>query len=185
MTGRLRDLARGFDGDQILTLSLKGDFREAFDEMHDKDVTIEIKPFRKGRSLNANAKAWALINEIAAKLQEKEPWHGWTPVEVYRDAIRDVAGACTLHRIPESSYQTFVDDWRNLGIGFQVETIDIEDDGFMYGLFWKGSHLYDTQQMSTLINVLVQQASSLGLATISDKEVEQLLGNWKKQKSTA
>ena len=180
LTGKLTGLARGRKGSQTIMIAVDSDFREEYDELRKYPVTVEIKRYRKGRSLNANSYAWVLINKNAQKLQEKEPKNGWTPLEVYRKAILDVAGACTHHYIPEDQAEQFARDWRSMGLGFQVEMTPCIKPGWVDGWFWKGSHLYDTQQMSTLINILIQEAEGLGIPTISDKEVEQMLGGWKK-----
>ena len=181
MTGELRGLSKDInDGRQIISVAVQADFREVYDELKDKPVIVEIKRYRKGRSLDANAMAWALINQIAKKLQEKEPKAGWTPEEVYRNAIRDIAGACTIHCMPSDQAEQFASDWISLGIGFQVELFPSQIEGCTNGKFWKGSHLYDTQQMSTLINILIQEAEQQGIPTISDDEAERLLGGWQK-----
>ena len=184
MIGRLKDMTMNRSGEWIISFSTPVDFREDFDDLVRQDVDIEIKKHRRRRSLDANAMAWSLINQIAGKLQEKEPRHGWTPTEVYRTAIRDVAGASTVHCIPTDQVAQFVTDWESLGIGFQVETFDSKVPGCTNGIFWKGSHLYDTQQMSTLINILIQEAEALGIPTLTDSEVEKLLGAWKPKVKT-
>ena len=50
MTGRLKDLSFGRNGEQIITLAVDADFTERFDELKDFDVDIEIKKHRKMRS---------------------------------------------------------------------------------------------------------------------------------------
>ena len=179
MIGRLKDMTMSRSGEWVISISTPVDFREAFDELAGKELEIEIKQHRKRRSLDANGFAWALINQIAARLQEKEPQHGWTPTEVYRTAMRDVAGASSVQCIPNDQVDQFIQDWRNLGIGFQAEVWDSKIEGCKTGVFWKGSHLYDTQQMSTLIDILIQEAEQLGIPTITESEAEKLVGNWK------
>lgn len=180
MIGELKGLSKDFDGRQIISVAVSADFRETYDDLKGKPVSVEIKRYRKNRSLEANRYAWALINQIAAKLQEKEPKHGWTPEEIYRGAIRDIAGACSVHCIPNDQIDQFVQDWKSLGIGFQVETFPSQIEGCTNGFFWKGSHLYDTQQMSTLINILIQEAEQQGIPTITEAEAEKMLGGWQK-----
>jgi hypothetical protein len=47
----------------------KSDLLQGYDELKGVDLlTIEVKPYRKRRSLNANAYAWKLITEIADEL---------------------------------------------------------------------------------------------------------------------
>ena len=179
MIGRLKDMVRSRDGGEwVISFSTKADFREMFDELSGHDLDIKITKARKKRSLDANAFAWVLINQIAKVLQQKEPKNGWTPIEVYRNAIRDVAGACSIHCMKDDEVQGFVSDWESLGIGFQVELFPSKIPGCTNGKFWKGSHLYDTQTMSILINNLIQEAEQQGIPTISDEEAQRLIGEW-------
>ncbi len=70
MKGRLIDLS--LTRKQRITLEVDIDYREQFDELKDADVEIEIKKFRKKRSLSANAYLHVLISKIARKLGESE-----------------------------------------------------------------------------------------------------------------
>lgn len=182
VNGTLKDLMRGREeGTWVVSFTTHTDFREAFDDLNGKELVVEMKKSSKRRSLDANAMAWAIINQIAAKLQEKEPRHGWTATEVYRNAIREVAGACSVHCMPNDQIDQFIEDWESLGTGFQVETFPSQIPGCTNGRFWKGSHMYNTQQMSTLINGLIQDAEALGIPTLTDREAEKLLANWKER----
>ena len=178
--GKLRDLTRGLDGHQIVSITINSDFSEEYDDLKDKPVTVDIRQYRKGRSLPANAYAWVLINKITKKLQEKEPNNGWTPLEVYRSAVKEVASACTIHYLPNDQVDRFVDDWIHSGDGFQVELFPSQVEGWSCGRFWKGSHMFDTMEMSTLISILIQEAEQQGIPTLSDDEVNKMLGAWRK-----
>ena len=181
MIGNLKDMTRSRDGLWVISFTTRQDFSEAFDELAGKEVNIEIKKAYKKRSLDANAFAWVLINQIAEKLQEKEPKSGWTPIEVYRAAIRDVAGVVTIHCMPNDQVEQIVSDWESLGQGIQVEVFPSKVEGCTNGRFWKGSLLYNTAQMSALISILIQEAEGLGIPTITDEQAEKMLGQWGKK----
>ena len=88
MTGRLKDLSFGRNGEQIITLSVKADFTEQFDELKDFDVDIEIKKHRKMRSNEANKYCWVLCEKIAQQLSKENV--RYTKLDIYRDAIREI-----------------------------------------------------------------------------------------------
>ena len=181
MTGMLKEITRSLEGKQILQITLDGDFSEEFDDLKDKVVDVNIKQYRKIRSNEANRMCWKMVMQITEKLQAKEPRHGWTMTEVYRNAIRDVAGACSIHCLPNDQVDEFVEDWISLGLGFQVELFPSKIDGCTNGMFWKGSHLFNTKQMSTLIDILIQEAEQQGIHTYPDeKERKEALEAWKK-----
>ena len=73
MEGRLTGFSLTPDGDaQNITVTVTADFRESYDELKDTAVEIQIKKARKHRSLEANAYAWVLIDQIAAKKHLKQ-----------------------------------------------------------------------------------------------------------------
>lgn len=57
MRGRLRDLTFGMDGSQNITVTVIEDFRAQFDQLKGGEISVEIKKYRKRRSLDANAYA--------------------------------------------------------------------------------------------------------------------------------
>ena len=69
LTGKIVGASIDFStGKPTLTLEVneRNDFEMLVDEMRDKDkLSIEVKPYREKRSLNANAYAWTLIGKIA------------------------------------------------------------------------------------------------------------------------
>lgn len=177
MIARLHDMAKSRDGKWIISITTPEDFSETYDDLKDKDLEVIIKKRSKRRSLDANAYAWSLINQIAAKLQEKEPRNGWTPLEVYRAAVREVAGACKVHMVPIEDADEIFKDWEDMGMGFQIEPLGVRD-GWVETLFWKGSHLFSSQEMSVLINILIQEANQQGIPTMPDDEARKMIGEW-------
>ena len=179
MIGRLKDLTVNRDGTQNVTVTVSADFSETFDELKDATMTVEIKKYRKHRSRDANAYAWVLIDQITEKLQEKEPEAGWRPVDVYRNAIREIGGVSTIIGIKTAAVETFRRNWEANHLGRQVEVIDGSGkEGWSnVRVFW-GSSEFDASQMHRLISSLVQDAEALGIPTITDEEAERLLGKW-------
>ena len=171
ISGNLKELTRGFDGKQILSLSLNADFRETFDELKGSTISIDIRKAGKQRSLEANAYCWVLVDAIAEKTGIKK-------TEVYQNAIREVGGISSLHCIPNDQLDGFVEDWKSLGLGFQVETFPSKLPGCTNAVFYKGSHIFNTAQMSKLISLLIQEAEQQGIPTISAEETEKMLVRW-------
>ena len=42
----------------------------------------------------------------------------------------------------------------------------------------RGSHTYDSREMSELIKGTIQEAEDLGIETLTPRELEQILGKW-------
>lgn len=179
--GRLKDLMRARGGSEwILSLTTKTDFSEAYDELSDCDVQIDIRKARKHRSLTANAFAWVLLDQIAERTGKKV-------TDVYRDEIRELGGVSTVVGMKTDAIPVFQKIWETGHLGRQVEVIPGSvKEGWSNVKIYFGSSEFDSAQMSRFINNIVQDAETLGIPTMPDKEVERLLGAWatRKQKET-
>lgn len=139
----------------------------------DYDELYEIKKYKKGRSLNANAYAWKLCNEIASSL-------GTTKEEIYKKVIREV-GEFELIPVRKEAVSKFVKIWQSRGLGWICEVNQSKLKNFLNITAYYGSSVYDTKQMSRLINSLVEEAKMLGILTLDDLEINKLLEEYEKE----
>ncbi len=125
----------------------------------------ELRKAKKKRSLNANAYLWVLCTQIAQKV-------GISKEEVYRQAIKDMGVFAPLN-MPKAAIEEFKRLWTSRGIGWVVEQ---PDDNVV--LAYYGSSTYDTLQMSRLLDYIVQDAKSIGVETLSERELSLLKEEW-------
>lgn len=170
MKGRLLDLSFTLNGKQRLVIELDDDFRQDFAGLKEHDVSIEVKRWRKKRSLDANAYAWVLIDKIAQAT-------GVPKTEVYRQAIREIGGVSDIVAVPDNAVDKFREGWSKQGIGWQTEILDSKP-GYKRIVVYYGSSTYDTQQMAALIDSLVQEAQALGIETLPPHEIARLNSLW-------
>lgn len=176
MTGTLKDMTIGLDGKQNITVSiLDTDFREEYESLKDKKVTVEIKEFKPHRSLDANAYAWMLIGKIAYAMHISK-------AEVYRRAIREIGGVSEIVCVVDRAVQRLVTAWEHNGLGWQAETMPSKIDGCTNVVLYYGSSVYDTKQMSALIDQLIQEAEQLGIQTITPDELARLMEQYQPKK---
>lgn len=136
----------------------------------DRLYDLEVREHRKKRSLDANAYAWMLINELAKVLRI-------TPCEVYRQAIQSIGGNYEVIPIKEEAAKHFRRIWEAQGLGWPcVDMGQSKIPGYRNLRAYYGSSTYDTRQMSILIDNLVQDCKALGIETMSAEELESLLG---------
>ena len=87
-------------GDMEITIRVSRGSRAAarggMDELRDKVLSVEIKPWRERRSLEANAYAWVMIDKIAEATQQGR-------TEVYRSYIREVPRQLSTRLCPHKS----------------------------------------------------------------------------------
>ncbi|MBR4034584.1 MAG: hypothetical protein IKJ04_07215 [Clostridia bacterium] len=181
MTGRLKDLSFGRNGEQIITLAVKADFTEQFDELKDFDVDIEIKKHRKMRSNEANKYCWVLCEKIAQRLSDEGVKH--TKLDVYRDAIKEVGVWKDVELDPDAA-ETLSVAWAALGSGWLTEQTDYSKDGeSVIVRFYYGSSRYNSKQMSRLIDNLVQDCQELGIETDTPEQIAKIKALWAEEEA--
>ena len=172
MIGKLKDLLRLSGGEWLVSFTTRDDPGQMFDDLKDVAVKVEVKKASKHRSLSANNYAWVLIDKIAEVT-------GKTVTEVYQNAIREIGGVSEYYGIKEAAYESFCEIWTKDHLGRQVEIIPgSAKPGWINVRAWKGSSDFDSAQMARFIDSLIQDAESLGIPTVPDKEVERMVSQW-------
>lgn len=120
----------------------------------DKELTVEIKEYKKNRSLNSNALMWEVCERIAKKIDS-------TKEDVYRQAVRTV-GACFATTVASVQADGLIKSWSIKGVGWIAEKIS-ENNGLTDILLYAGSSTYTTEQMARLINYLIDECEELGV----------------------
>lgn len=172
MRARLVDLSLSFSGKQRLTLELDADFREDYDQLHDSAVEVTVKKYRKGRSLDSNAYAWTLIDKLAQRTRLSK-------AEVYRNAIRSIGGVSETVCVVDKAVDRLCQGWSRNGLGWQTETFPSKIEGCTNVTLYYGSSAYDTEQMSALIDSLVQECRAVGIETMPPEQLESLIRSYK------
>lgn len=136
-----------------------------------KTLTVEVKVKRNTRSNNANSYCWALCTEIAKVIRSSKH-------EVYQQAIRSI-GAFTANLIREDAVERYTEHWQSHGVGWLVENMGRSSfPGYVVLACYHGSSVYDTKEMSQLIDWLIDEAKGIGIDVISDADRALLLEDW-------
>lgn len=138
-----------------------------------KEEIYEVKRYRKKRSLNANGYAWKLCSEIAKIL-------GISKEEVYKKIIKET-GEFEIVPIKKEAVEKFISAWTRNGIGWMCDVQKSKLEGFVNVVVYYGSSIYDSKQMSLLIDSLVQEAKMLGIVTLDELEIERLIKDYEKR----
>lgn len=138
----------------------------------DRLYDLTIKEHREKRSLDANAYAWVLIGLIADALRIP-------PNEVYRQAILNISGNYEIIPVREEAVSKFMEVWQKQGIGWPIFDMGKSKiPGYRNLRAYYGSSVYDTRQMSQLIENLIQDCKALGIETKSEEELASLMEAW-------
>lgn len=147
------------------------DFKLMMDELNDKTLSIEVKQYRAKRSLDANAYFFVLADKLAAKL-------GTSKEEVYRNAVRDIGGVSEIVCVKNEAVERLCDGWSKNGIAWQTETFPSKIDGCTNVILYYGSSTYTTEQMSRLIDHIVQDCKAVGIETMTPNAIAEMLSLW-------
>lgn len=142
------------------------------DELREGEISLECKRWRNRRSLDANAYMWELVGKIAQKTRQK-------PVDVYRHAIKEIPGNSTLVCVQNKAKDVLRQQWQAKGLGWQTDELPSKIEGCTNILLYYGSSVYDTTQMSLLIDSIVEEAKELGIGTLTPYELEGMKQAWK------
>ncbi len=136
------------------------------DLQHLENLKITISKPTKKRSLNANAYCWTLIGRIAERLRT-------TKTAVYREYIKD-CGVYRVITLSDNAVGTFKYVWENQGLGWLCETSKSQTKGFTDVVAYYGTSSYNVSQMARFIDYVVGEAKSLGIETLTAREIEAL-----------
>lgn len=137
----------------------------------DKEYKLEVKEYRQKRSLNANSYAWVLLDKLAEKLRMSK-------TDIYRSYIKEIGGNSYLVCCTDNAVNDLCRDWQNKGLGWLAETEPSKLDGCTNVRLYYGSSVYDSLQMSRLIELIVQECKEQGIPTWDEDELQKLCDEW-------
>ena len=150
----------------------KNDFKLIVDEMKDREkLSIEVKPFRNKRSLDANAYFFVLADKLAEKLNT-------TKEEVYRNAIREIGGVSETVCVKNQAVERLCEGWSSNGLGWSTDTFPSKIPGCTNVILYYGSSTYDSAQMHRLISNIIQDCEAVGVETKTPDEIAHMLALW-------
>lgn len=170
-TGKLKPPVVDFlTGKISAVIEINENFRQAYEDLKDcEKISVEIKRYRRKRSLDANAYHWVLVGKLAKVLcmsnaeVHNMALRGYGQPEIYEgkgvymtipdtdDARHKVDNAMDYHLSPTSQVRE-------------------GNDGVMYRTYklLRGSHTYNTEEMARLIDGMITMCKEAG---IPDSEI--------------
>lgn len=174
-TGQLADVSIDFKTNKpkVTFIVNERSALESLDEIKDLDkLSIEAKKYRKKRSLDANSYCWLLIGKLAEKLNLK-------PLDVYRKAIIEV-GVYEVVPIKDEAVERYIEVWQDNGLGWLCETMKSKLDGYTNVIAWYGSSVYNSKEMSKLVDNIVEECQEHGIETLPPQELESMKASWER-----
>lgn len=136
-----------------------------------KQYVITVEEKKKKRSLDANAYCWELLGKLASRLHESK-------TEIYRSYIREIGGNSETYQVKDEAVEMLREGWEHNGLGWVSDILASDRDGYTNVILYCGSSVYDTAQMSRLIDLIVQDCVMFGIQTKDPEELEKLVERW-------
>ena len=137
----------------------------------EREFDLTAKQRRKHRSLDANAYLWVLLGKLAEV-------HNITAEEVYRLQIKDY-GVYEIVPIREEAVEQWIRAWSSKGVGWLCDDLgDSKHEGYRNIRSYYGTSVYDTKQMSRIIDGVVEECKLQGIDTMTPDEIERIKQTW-------
>lgn len=158
------------DGKLQVTATLDATPQDAqawIDELTGDKFNIEIKKYRRKRSLNANSLLWLILSEMAVKLRTSKE-------ELYIEMLARY-GVFTHIVVKPEAVDRVKEQWREVR---ELGPVVIGGQKGIQLQCYFGSSTYDTKEMSVLLDGVVSEAREIGIAVMSESERALLLSEW-------
>ena len=137
----------------------------------EKEYILTVKEHKKKRSLNANGYAWALLDKLAERLNIAK-------TDIYKSYIKEIGGNSDLVCCIDRAVPELCKAWSSRGIGWLTETDKSKLPGCTNVRLYYGSSVYNTAQMSRLIELIVQDCKTYGIETLTPDEIARMTNDW-------
>lgn len=140
----------------------------------DTNYTAKIHKTRQKRSLDANAYFWVLVDKLAEVT-------GQPVSDIYYNLVRDVGGNSYIVPVKESAADHFIAIWQKNRLGWVCDHLGAcrNTPGYVNIKCYYGSSVYDTAQMSRLIDLAVQECQQQDIETLPPDKLNALKIDWK------
>lgn len=129
-----------------------------------KNEEIQVK--RANRSNKANAYFWELLQQLCYEMNIDV-------IQEYRKRVKEL-GIFRQWELDNNSVPTFIKVWEEKGLAWFVEKVEEIGSKTVINAYY-GSSSYNSKQFSKLLDHLVQDCRSIGIQTLEDIEIEELI----------
>jgi hypothetical protein len=172
-TGVIKGITRSFDEKELnITFVTSSDIIGEYVKFKDSEkLHVKVGKFKVGRSLNANAYFHVLVGKISEVLTISKAKS--------KNILICKYGQPQL--LPDGDVMIYK---TNAPAEFMLEQESVHcipvkylDDATFYKIY-RGSHTYDTKEMSLLIDGTVADAKELGIETLPPDELDRMKRMW-------
>ena len=172
--GRVKTITWDYETGKMIIGFMVDSVPSDLENLQNKDLDVLAKPHREKRSMNANAYFHVLSGKIAEKL-------GTSLNHEKNRLIREYGQYEVVDgMIPTVTVKEKYED-RMLDMeGVHLKAVE-RPGGVVKMAFLRGSHTYNTSEMSRLIDATVEEAKELGIETMTPDQLERMKATWTKK----
>ena len=158
----------------IIQFEVSGNVLPDCEKLGAKELAIRAYPESKRRSLNANAYYWLLTGKIAEKLMiSTARLHN---LHLRECGYLEMMGDRVVYVVIPDDQEEDVLERETFHLSPTSETKEGKD-GTVYRTYkmLRGSHTFNTEEMSRLIDLTVEEAKECGIETASPEEISRMM----------
>lgn len=127
----------------------------------DDNTIYELKDYHAKRSLSQNSYAWVLISKLGDSINKSKE-------EVYFQMLKDYGQSIVV------SIRSDIDITGKFKYYEEIGKSNLNGKEFTHYKIYTGSSQYNTSEMKTFIDGIIQECSQLGIETMTPDEVARL-----------
>lgn len=179
-TGQIRDMYVSLDGQTTIAFTIDetpGDL----EKLKDKKLSIKVSEYKKKRSLDANA----YFHALADKLRMKVDVIPWSIARMKNHLISDYGQIMYLDDGLPLIYKTnappeYVRELEEPHLNLVKTDIERGREVYFYRMY-RGSHTYNTAEMSRLIDGTIEECKAQGIETMTPIQIARMMEAWERK----
>lgn len=172
--GRINAVTKDWKTDGLMITFAVNSVPTDLEDLQGKDLDVIAKVHREKRSLNANSYFHVLSGKIAEKA-------GTSLSHEKNRLIREYGQYEYIDgMIPTITVNALFEDKMLDMEGVHLKVIERPGETVKMA-FLRGSHTYNTAEMSRLIDAAVEEAKELGVETMTPEQLERMKAAWKER----
>ena len=179
-TGKFKGFSKDYmTGEGLITFSVNENIINQIDNIKDIDLSVDAKKKTEKRSLNANAYFHVLVGKIAEKIGTSKIYMKNRLIARYGQPEFLGDDLMVMKSMVSTEVMYEREDFHMVAIARKMEG---EKEVIFYKVM-RGSHTYDTREMSELIKGTANEAQELGIEILTPQELERMIGLWRPKKA--
>ena len=171
---RIEGIVEGFEkttsGEMLLIVEIDEENVEILRKYEQKKVNLEVKLWRKARSLDANSYFHVLVDELRKVLGISFAHCKNNMITSYGQIEYLSEGVPVIYKT--NAPPEYVRELEEI----HLKLVKVDLDAYWYRVY-RGSHTYDTKEMTQLIDGVILECKEQGVETMTPDQLKELMSH--------